>query len=141
MRKLVVSLASLSSLALLAACNPPSLDGQCDRYGNWVSPRNPTTESQRVKPPLPGHTYDKRHHNRCSGEIRNVRYDRPGYYDENGYYIPAANAPAIPSHMVPPRGMCRVWVPGVANSRQSPVEVCDGISSRVPAGAYVLFGG
>jgi hypothetical protein len=45
------------------------------------------------------------------------------------------------SCMFPPRGMCRVWFTKRAPANQPAIESCNGIKSRVPAGAYVIYGG
>lgn len=72
---------------------------------------------------------------------RTYRFVRPGYYDNNGYYIARESGPVIPPGMFPPRGMCRVWFPERSARYQPPLESCAGIDARVPDGAYVVYGG
>lgn len=55
----------------------------------------------------------------------------------------AANAQGIPARMRPPRGMCRVWVPGRALGRQPAVMSCAAakrLRPRYGNRAFVVFG-
>lgn len=122
-----------SALTLLAACGEQ--EGYYDSNGNYVAPSNVTTQAQRNHAPSPGHSgdgYGHEHHD---------RYDRAGYYDYNGYYIAKDGGLNVPEDMSPPRGMCRVWFVDRVPANQPAVESCDSIKSRVPAGAYVIYGG
>ena len=47
----------------------------------------------------------------------------------------------VPKDMFPPRGMCRVWFVQSTPFEQPDIESCNDIKSRVPAGAYVIYGG
>lgn len=135
--RIIPTLAALPLLAMLAACG--STDGYYDANGNWVAPANATTHAQRTHSPSPGH---REHHPRERGyDERAVTYDRAGYYDYNGYYVSAPERMSVPQEMFPPRGMCRVWLPERMPQYQPRVESCEGIHSRVPAGAYVIYGG
>ncbi|MBI3630739.1 MAG: hypothetical protein HY221_00140 [Candidatus Sungbacteria bacterium] len=68
-------------------------------------------------------------------------YDRPGYYDYNGYYLSQNNSLNVPRNMFPPHGMCRIWFPDRGREEQASLESCEGIQHRVPVGAYVVYGG
>lgn len=133
----LTKLACVSFLSLLSACGTPS-DGYYDANGNYV-PYNRYNSEDHAHSPLPGGTRDQYEPARTDYGV--VRYDRAGYYDSNGYYITVDNGPNVPTSMFPPRGMCRVWFPERAAIDQPRIESCDGIRSRVPAGAYVIYGG
>lgn len=143
-------LTCLSGAVLLSACGYPDY-GYYDANGNYVPAPNATTEAQRVRSPSPGQPhhdyYRDRYDNTYYGDRRVVEttttytYDRPGYYDYNGYYVGERGAFNVPRGMFPPRGMCRVWFPDRLPENQPPVETCVGIRDRVPAGAYVVYGG
>lgn len=130
--KALALLACVSAASLLAACGTPN-GGYYDQYGNY----NPTGSPYKVKEdkhsPLPGGTtrpYDE------------IRYSRAGYYDYNGYYLDRRyDNLRVPDDMLPPRGMCRVWFVERSLEDQPSIESCDMIKARVPAGAYVIFGG
>jgi hypothetical protein len=74
-------------------------------------------------------------------ETTTIIYTRPGYYDRNGDFIAANSGPRVPAEYFPPRGMCRVWFTGRPAQYQPAIESCTGIQSRVPADAYVVYGG
>ena len=133
--RLLPLITSLPLLALLAACG--AQEGYYDANGNWVAPANATTDAQRRHSPDPGRPgyYNDNY------QPRVVKYDRPGYYDYNGYYVTVDDSVAVPQNMLPPRGMCRVWLPNRLPERQPRIESCDGIQGRVPQGAYVIYGG
>ena len=135
-------LSCLSLVALLAACGEPGR-GYYDANGNWVS----TSTVRKPHAPLPGgpgphkpgpHKYESRSD---YNDYDSYRYTRRGYYDSNGYYIARDGGLTAPVDMFPPRGMCRVWFVSRTDADQPDVESCDGIRSRVPAGAYVIYGG
>jgi len=134
----------VSALSLLAACG--SNDGYYDSNGNWVPPANATTQAQRVHAPDPAMNYSDHPYRPVDGAVTRTTtvttyYDRAGYYDSNGYYVAEDVAPVVPEGMFPPRGMCRVWFSNRTPDHQPAVESCDGIRTRVPAGAYVIYGG
>ena len=135
--KLNALLATAAVTMLVGACAPA---GYYDSNGDYRS--YGASDSYRHNKPVasapPG------------GESRNyyeepshttVIYDRAGYYDRNGYYISDERGPHLPDSFLPPHGMCRVWFSGRELSDQPAVESCRGIQSRVPSGAYVIYGG
>ncbi len=148
----ITTLATLSLVALLSACGMPN-DGYYDANGNYVPPPNATTDAQRFRAPDPGRSYRHDHDRDRAGyyEERPVVvvppgapayiYDRAGYYDYNGYYVTFDDRMEVPQGMFPPRGMCRIWLPGRVPSKQPAIETCNNIQARVPAGAYVIYGG
>lgn len=132
------TLAALACASLLSACNNPN-GGYYDANGNFIATDTPYNMSEGKHPPLPGGTDDDRyyHHRRTT----TVYYDRPGYYDYRGYYFDRSNDFGVPESMLPPRGMCRVWFADRPPEGQPGIESCNGIHARVPAGAYVIYGG
>ena len=139
------SLACLSLITLLSACGSPS-DGYYDANGNYI-PYNRYNREAHDHAPLPGGTnnYESRrdyYDNHPDGYSTTTvyHYDRAGYYDDNGYYT-TMNGMRAPRKMLPMRGMCRVWFPDRDMDDQPDVESCTNIQSRVPAGAYVIYGG
>lgn len=143
--RITTSLAFISALSLLAACAP---NGEYyDSNGNYIVKPNSTTEAQRTHSPSPGgqsdSNYSERNHNRYAdrSEQHSSGYERAGYYDYNGYYIDRNAGMNVPDDMFPPRGMCRVWFTNRTPAKQPGVESCNNIRSRVPAGAYVIYGG
>ncbi len=141
--RIIPSLACISALSLLAACG--GQDGYYDNNGNYIAPPNATTDAQRVHSPSPGQSsgdyYRERHPHKRHGNGKPYNYERRGYYDDNGYYIDGNDELNVPEDMFPPRGMCRVWFTDRVPSRQPGIESCTNIRSRVPAGAYVIYGG
>lgn len=137
----LTSLACLCSLSLLTACG--AQDGYYDTNGNYVAPPNATTDVHRRHSPSPGGSsddyYGRRHHDRYDNGT--YAYERRGYYDYDGYYIDRDDHLNAPESMFPPRGMCRVWFTDRVPSKQPGIESCDGIRTRVPDGAYVIYGG
>jgi len=133
--RISAALICASFLSLLAACATPD-NGYYDTNGNWI-PNNPYNSQNHTRAPLPGGTHDYRD----DRYDRVERYDRAGYYDRNGYYIARDGGPAVPEDMFPPRGMCRVWFIERPAIDQPKIESCDDIRSRVPVGAYVIYGG
>jgi len=133
-------LACVSLVSLLSACGTPD-SGYYDANGNWI-PYNRYNREAHDHSPLPGGThppYDD--HHQVTTTVTTYTYDRPGYYDYNGYYMAMDSGLNVPQDMFPPRGMCRVWFPDRVALHQPGIESCDGIRSRVPAGAYVIYGG
>jgi hypothetical protein len=78
--------------------------------------------------------------NANDGDVTIV-YNRYGYYDSTGRYYPVSSRPSVARSYFPARGLCRVWLDGVAAAQQPSVESCDGIQSRAPAGSYIMYGG
>lgn len=148
----ITTLGCLSALMLLAACGSPNY-GYYDSNGNWIPPSNSSTEAKRRHSPSPGVRYDDNAPYyeqgayvdggapRVTATTTTYTYDRAGYYDYNGYYIGERSAFNMPRTMFPPRGMCRVWFPDRAARSQPAIESCTDINYRVPAGAYVIYGG
>ena len=143
----VSSIFCLSLVVLLSACATPS-DGYYDTNGNWIA-ANPT-KANRAHAPLPGGTHDTRyddpnfdnnHAVSTTVTTTTYSYDRAGYYNRDGSYIGTNSTFTVPPDMFPPRGMCRVWFSDRTPDNQPSIESCDGIKSRVPAGAYVIYGG
>lgn len=133
------SLASLFLLSMLSACGSPD-GGYYDNNGNWIA-NNPY--AHRDHPPLPGGTRNERteYSSPRTTTVTTYHYDRRGYYDRNGYYMARDSGLTVADDMFPPRGMCRVWFPDRAPIDQPGIESCTGIQNRVPAGAYVIYGG
>jgi hypothetical protein len=146
-----ILLASLCSMTLLSACGGQQ-QGYYDDNGNWVAAQETMIHNKRHRAPNPGmSSYVPPRQTHIHNDVEDgvvtrtttvttYQYDRAGYYDANGYYVTMDNAMA-PTHMLPPRGMCRIWIPERTLDAQPPVETCAGIGSRVPAGSYVIFGG
>lgn len=141
--KLFAMLVATSLLPMLTACGTPD-GGYYDSHGNYI-PTSPVHQGPHS--PLPGgpervYSHDGTdEYGRPAGGYTVYKYDRAGYYDYNGYYIPMNRGPAVPADMLPPRGMCRVWFTDRAPANQPSIEPCDNIRARVPAGAYVIYGG
>jgi len=131
----LTSLACVSLISLLSACASPDA-GYYDANGNWIA-KNPNNANHSHSP-LPGGTYNQ---DRADYDAPAYTYTRRGYYDYNGYYIAKDGGLNVPTDMFPPRGMCRVWFAERSPDSQPAVESCSDIKSRVPAGAYVIYGG
>lgn len=138
MRNLTL-LACASLVSLLAACGGPS-EGYYDANGNYVQNSSYNSQTRTYEP--------VRASDRNNPRIDHTRpihsttiYDRRGYYDYHGNYVERGDGLNIPQHMFPPSGMCRVWFTDRAPANQPGVESCDQIKSRVPVGAYVIYGG
>jgi hypothetical protein len=126
---------ALASCLLAGACAPSGQydsNGTYHAYGNSDSYRN----EHAMANDAPADYYSA-----VPAGTTTVVYSRPGYYDYNGYYITGDNGPSVPHNLLPPRGLCRVWFTDRPEDRQPPVESCQGIQSRVPVGAYVIYGG
>lgn len=130
-------LACASLMSLLAACGSPH-GGYYNENGDWIATDTPHNMKSSAHAPDPG---SARHYpdRPVVQPYAAYRYDRRGYYTPGGYYADIDDG--VPEGMFPPRGMCRVWFTDRAPSRQPPVESCTGIEYRVPAGAYVIYGG
>ena len=125
-------------VALVSACDAPN-GGYYDANGNFIATDSPYNVSKNNHAPLPGGPGDGYYSDRTDHPVN--QYDRAGYYDSYGHYWANYSSLNVPEDMFPPRGMCRVWFSGRPLVDQPPVESCDGIRSRVPAGAYVIYGG
>ncbi len=121
----------LSTAAMLTACM--ANDGHYDSRGNYIMPSNSANQGN-----YSGSTGD---FSQGYNHSRDFSYDRAGYYDYNGYYITENSSLNVPEGMSPPRGKCRVWFPERTPENQPKVESCNSIKDRVPAGAYVIYGG
>lgn len=127
------TLACVSMIALLAACGQSS-DGYYDANGDYQY------NAANASAPF-AHDVTLRDHAK-NANPKNT-YDRRGYRDNYGNYV-ADNEDigmSVPNSMFPPRGMCRVWFTNRNNVDQPPVESCNRIRTRMPAGAYVIYGG
>lgn len=140
------SIACLSLVSVLAACEPA---GRYDANGNYHAYNSNDAQSYNdayatTRPvggvPTTGHYPDESSPVAYGAPVY-VTYTRPGYYDYNGYYIATNNGPRVAKQFFPPRGMCRVWFTDRPATEQPGIESCDGIQRRVPAGAYVIYGG
>ncbi|MFZ4125144.1 MAG: hypothetical protein ACOYJ2_03620 [Rickettsiales bacterium] len=133
-------LAFVACASLLTACGPSS--GYYDTKGNYVA-------SNAAYSTQPEYAYSRPNKEHDSYTIRTendypphqTTYQRSGAYDHNGDYIVSDNPINVPQSMFPERGMCRVWFTNRVPSDQPPIESCDAIQTRVPAGAYVIYGG
>jgi hypothetical protein len=47
--------------------------------------------------------------------------------------------PSIPAEMMPPKGMCRIWIQGIQPSQQPAPTTCDVAIKNKPANAQVVF--
>ena len=135
-------LASVSLVSLLTACGTPD-GGYYNEHGTYIPTDTPHNMTERAHAPLPGGNpdYHSDRENAAYYEDNYPHYTRRGYYDYNGYYIESNGDLEIPKGMFPHRGMCRVWFTDRLPSQQPAVESCNSIQSRVPAGAYVIYGG
>lgn len=89
----------------------------------------------------PPRRHDYGRTNAATTTVTTYHFDRAGYYDRNGYFIAEGYGPNVPRHMLPARGMCRVWFPERPAQYQPAAETCEGIHLRVPDGAYIVYGG
>ena len=125
--RILPTLACVSIATLLSACGQAS-DGYYDANGRYMYY---TTENRSAY-----------NHGPLNEASMPYTYDRRGYYEYDGRYIEQAEyTPNVPKNMFPPRGMCRVWFTDRPLRNQPPVESCNTIRTRVPAGAYVIYGG
>jgi len=130
-----IALTCVSLLTLLSACGTPD-DGYYDANGNYI-PYNRYNREAHDHAPLPGGTHEP---GAYTTTVTTYSYDRPGYYSGARYYT-TMNGLTAPEDMLPPPGMCRIWFPDRTEDDQPGIESCDGIRRRVPAGAYVIYGG
>lgn len=144
----VRTLAFVSLVSFVAACSThkysASEGGYYDEYGNYIPTDTPHNIRLHAHPPLPGGgqagEYGREYHEQHREEGY-PRYIRRGYYDHNGKYVMPVKGINVPRDMFPPSGMCRIWFPDLAISKQPAIEQCDGINTRVPENAYVIYGG
>ncbi len=130
MMTILRNISCLSVVSLMVACAP---SGYYDSNGEYRSYGK--SDSYRYEHPMSGTPTRAIYHE------DDVIYSRAGYYDRNGYYIAMDSGPGVPREFFPPRGMCRVWFIDRLPNEQPRVESCAGIRSRVPVGAYVIYGG
>lgn len=133
----------LSFITAMTACAPAGYydsNGEYRSYGKSDSYRHNTAMGST--PPSNAY-YDRTYYDNSGRDVTTttVTYSRPGYYDQNGYYISERDGPRVPEDFFPPRGMCRIWIANRSMDDQPAIESCRGISNRVPAGAYVIYGG
>ena len=112
-----LTILGVSSLLTLAACATPE-NGYYDAYGNF-RPYNMYNAENHTRPPIP---------------------------NGNEHYAPPPPPPPyaalhVPTDLLPPRGMCRVWFVERTPAYQPPLESCDTAEVNVPAGAYIIYGG
>jgi len=122
------TIACLSLASVIASCTPAGYYDSNGEYRSYGSSDSFRHENAMAGTPV-SHAYP------------DTTYDRAGYYDRNGYYIARDNGPRVSDELFPPRGMCRIWFADRPADDQPRVESCNGIRSRVPAGAYVIYGG
>ncbi len=133
-------LACISLVSLLTACGPSN--GYYDSHGNFIpAETTPKNARNNMDYAHPDHDSYQNSWDYDDHYAAHVHYDRRGYYDRNGDYVVGYSDHNVPENMFPPRGMCRVWFTERSPSDQPAIESCDGIKSRVPAGAYVIYGG
>ncbi len=136
----IALLACVSVVSMLAACGTPD-GGYYNKQGNYVPTDTPYNIKNNKHSSMPGGNPNAEA-DRENNRSEYPRYTRRGYYDYNGYYMDKNSGLSVPRNMFPPRGMCRVWFPERMGYNEQPaVESCDGIKYRVPAGAYVIYGG
>ena len=155
--KIATKIAACASVLIgAAACAP---DGYYDSRGNyhWAGAADDYSNSAYYGHGMSGSTYHGNNYYVDNSAARGdsskvVGYDRArdpevrpyrraGYYDYHGEYVAYADGPVVARAYMPPRGKCRVWYPDLPAVEQPPIESCVGIQYRVPAGAYVIFGG
>lgn len=140
---------------LLAACGESN--GYYDTNGvyhtyqpaaNESTPTSKATTSNDPRPRDKAVVQEREQHmyKRVDGRVVKVNppfsFVEPGYYGPNGYLLTEVPAGfVVPGHMLPPAGYCRIWFPARSAMEQPPVETCTGIKHRVPANAYIVYGG
>lgn len=134
----LVACASLASL--LAACGG-TMGGYYDEAGNYVPTDTPYNMEKKSRSPMPGGNPDYRADREDDAIEHGYHFNQAGYYDYNGYYIARNSGLTVPRHMFPGRGLCRVWFPDRAINAQPPIETCNGLRTRIPVGAYIIYGG
>jgi len=67
-------------------------------------------------------------------------FSKPGFYDGSGAYAGDNGAFGVPEDYLPPKAMCRIWVPDRSLSTQGPAETCRE-KYHLPEHAYVIYGG
>lgn len=135
--RIINLLSCLSLTAALAACGP---SGHYDENGSYMTP----SEAQHYHD-ASDRSYDMQDRGYVSTDSGTYPvvpvYGQRGYYDYYGNYVTMDTNVGIPQNMMPPPGLCRVWMPDRDISRQPGIESCSGIKTRVPMGAYVIYGG
>lgn len=134
--RLLKPIAIISLLSVLAACGANN-NGYYAADGTYVKPNegkfsNDINERRA--------DYDQTVVAAHNAPVR-YTYERRGYYDYYGNFIPVETNLGVPPAMFPPAGMCRVWFPDRPIPSQPRIESCDSIRERAPAGSYVIYGG
>jgi hypothetical protein len=139
-------IASVSLISLLTACGGANNESYTSNgsYSPMDTPHN--TAANTHSSPADG-TGDHRSNRRDDNDsyyddshYEINRYGHNGYYERNGYYVARNSGVAVPQEMFPPQGMCRMWFMERLASDQPDVESCNGIRSRAPNGAYIIYG-
>ncbi len=139
------TLTLLACASLLTACGAGK--GYYDNKGNFIAGETPygTTQARHEPGRKVNDNSDqiREYDSSAHGNYAPYRttYERSGFYDHNGDYSISDNPINVPQNMFPQRGMCRVWFTNRVPANQPAIESCDAIKSRVPAGAYVIYGG
>ncbi len=127
----------VSLVSMLAACGAPN-NGYYAADGTYVPPRDGAF-SNDVKERRS--YYDQTVQAKIHAPAPTYVYERRGYYDYYGNFIPVETNLGVPPAMFPPAGMCRVWFPDRPVTAQPRIESCADIRERAPAGTYVIYGG
>ncbi|GEM_PF-3077413 len=142
-KRVLPLITGLSVVSLLAACGPSG--GYYDANGNYVSsgPADyPSQERYSAHPPRDNDFYANRPYADDRYPEYAAPYDKTPYHTNTPYSDPVRNnSIVVPENMVPPAGMCRVWFTQRPAAHQPKVESCDNIRTRLPRGAYVIYGG
>ena len=163
MRRFTTLLACVSTVALLAACDPHYDNGYYDANGNYVSSENGANVTQKnhnndVWPGKPiGYYNDSNNYNNDPSYVPPAHhvvrtttvttddgaylYERAGVYNLQGDYLGSASSNGIPSRITPSRGMCMVYFPDRMNNDQPQPQSCNGLMEHAPAGSLIVFGG
>jgi hypothetical protein len=127
----IYKISCLSLLSVMAACAPAGYydsNGEYRSYGQSDGFRN--EHAMAGTPDINNHPADTVY----------IPDNHVSYYDNDHHYTEEDSGIRIPRESFPPRGMCRVWFTDRPASSQPPVESCNDIRSRVPNGAYVIYG-
>lgn len=142
--KLPYILATLAATTLMSACAPSGSydsNGEYHAYGKDDSYRQQHAMSDTPRDTMHYDASRDIHYYDEPVRTTTIIYDRPGYYDANGYYITWDDGPHVPDEFFPPAGKCRIWIEGRPISEQPPVQSCHSVRHNVPGGGYVMYGG
>jgi hypothetical protein len=140
MKRAIIIGGLLSLITFVTACEQGTNTGYYDGNGNYVPTDTPYNMRTGAHSPMPGGN-DNVSYDRENNRSEYQHYTRRGYYNHDGYYMAKDSGIKVDKNMFPPRGMCRVWFANTIASEQPDIESCDDIRQRVPAGAYVIYGG